>query len=115
EGHERNGDVGWMRGDAALTDAENGVAAIQAFERRAAGARLALIARGDAVAEVRATNALAQIPTHRGHVPKLLGGAEKECFGDSGEPFFDDRGLCNVAHTGQSTDPNRPVGQFLDR
>ena len=33
EGHERNCDVGGMRRDAALTDAEHGVAAIQALER----------------------------------------------------------------------------------
>ena len=66
---ERHGHVGRMHGDALVARAEDGVDAVVAFERGAAGAGIALVALGEgAVIEVIAARALEQIAADRRHV-----------------------------------------------
>ena len=48
-------------------------------------ARVALVARRDAVAEVGAASALAQIAAHRGHVAQLLRRAEQQRLREAGK------------------------------
>ena len=63
--------VGWIGRDAMFARAEDGEATVDAGDRRAAGARLALVARHRGVAEVHAARSLQQVARRRRHVAKL--------------------------------------------
>src|SRR4051794_36504308 len=61
----RHAHVGRMRGDAVIAGAEDRVAAIEALERRTAGAGLALVTWPEGVAEVRAARPLHEVAADR--------------------------------------------------
>jgi hypothetical protein len=97
-----------------LARSEDGVAAVQPLERRAAGARLALVAGRDPVAQICAPRTLAEVAAHRGHVPQLLGGAEEQGLGDRRIPLGHPGGPRHVAHARQCPDVQTAVGQIVD-
>src|SRR5215208_6403784 len=61
-----------MRGDAVLAGAKNSVDPVDAVDRRAAAARLALVAGCGDIIEIEAARSLQQIATRGGHVAQLL-------------------------------------------
>src|SRR5262245_42413539 len=65
--------VGRIRRDAMFACAEHGEHPIVASNRRAAGTRLALVARHGRVTKVDAASALQEIAGRRRHVAKLRG------------------------------------------
>ena len=76
---ERNGRVGGVHRDAVVGPAEDRVPLVEAVERRAAGARLALVAGATApVAEIGAAGPLQQVAADRRHVADLRRGAGEQ-------------------------------------
>ena len=63
--------VGGIRCDAMLARAKDRETAIEAIDRRATRARLALVARHRGVAEIDATRPLQQVAAGRGHIANL--------------------------------------------
>ena len=63
--------IRWMRRDAVLTSAQDGMNAVEARERRAARARIALVAGFRDVIEVVTARSLQQVPRSRRFVPQL--------------------------------------------
>jgi hypothetical protein len=68
--------------DAGVAGAEDGVAAVDSLERRAAAARLTLVARRRDVTEVAAPRALQQVPADARHVAQLSRGAQLQRLRD---------------------------------
>jgi hypothetical protein len=97
---ERHGDrhVGRVRGDAAFARAEDGMDAVEAAERGASGAGLALVAGAGRLVEIEAARALQEIAAGRRLVAKLRRRAGEERLGQNrvarANPFI--RGECRI-------------------
>ena len=113
ERHERDRDVRGMRGDAVLARAEDRVTSVEPVECRTARPGFSLVARRDAVAQVRAAGALAQVAAHRGHVPQLLRRAQQQRPRDGRISLDDARRARHVAHPRERTDVQAAVEPVL--
>src|SRR5438105_4094035 len=71
ESDEGDSDVGGMGGNTLLAGTQDRVAPVNAFQRGAAAARLAFVARGVRVPEVTTADPLQEVASHRCHVPQL--------------------------------------------
>ena len=114
EGDERDRHVRWMRRDAAVAHTEDGVDAVVAVHRRAAGARSALVARVHRVAEVVAARALQQVATRGRHVSQLRRSACEDRLRKHPISRLDPRIVCQIAVPNQRADSDRPVRLILD-
>ncbi len=85
EGGEGDAEVGRVGGDAVLAPAEDGVEAVLAAERVAAGTGIALVAGAGGVVEIGAAGALEQVAGQGGGVAELRRGAREQGFGDGRE------------------------------
>src|SRR4051794_40383919 len=101
-----------MRCDAVIAATEDRVAAVQAPDRGAPAARVPLVARRDAVAEVAAADTLAEVAADRRHVAQLLRRAEQERLRDGGVAGGD-RGVArDRAHARERPDPQAAARQL---
>src|SRR6476620_12582962 len=67
--------------DAGCINTEDGVVTVDPRDRRAAGARVALVASRPArIAKIRAAGSLQHVPTQRRHVPQLSAGGELQAL-----------------------------------
>jgi hypothetical protein len=100
---------------ASLGVAEDREVAVLALDRRAAGARPALVARLRDVLEVGAARALQQVAGDRGEVAQLPGRARQQRLGEQRVLAADERigGQVAVAH--RAADAQPAVGCALDR
>src|SRR5437868_11643263 len=114
EGDERDRHVRWMRRDAFVAHTEDGVDAVVAVHRRAARARLALVARIHRVAEVVAARALHQVAAGGRHVSQLRGGAGEDRLRKHPISRLNPRILRQIAVPNERADSDRPVGLILD-
>jgi len=81
--HQRHRPVAGILRDAAAVDAQHGVVAVDAVQRRAARARDALVAGGPTrVAEVRAPRPLQDVAAQRRHVAELRAGGKLQALRD---------------------------------
>ena len=99
-------EIAGIGGDALLGGAEHRMGAIEAFQRGAAGSRIALVAIGVAdVAEIAAAGALQDVAAERRHVAQLRAGGELERIGDHGIVALDLRIGGDIRHPRQRAEP----------
>jgi hypothetical protein len=79
---KRHRHVGRVRSNAVLAGAEDRMPAVLAISCGASGSWFSLIAGAAGIAEVSAAGSLHQVPTNRGHVTKLHGGAREKRLRD---------------------------------
>src|SRR5690606_31043907 len=86
--------------DAGCAGSQNRVDTVEALPRRAAGTRLALVARRAGVVEVVAARALQQVAARTGHVAQLWRGAGQDGLGQQRVTLFYQRvpGQIGVAY-----------------
>ena len=111
---ERHAHVGGMRRDAGLAGAEDRVDAVEAVDRRAAAAGLALVAGRRRVVEVGAARALQQVAAGRRHVAQLLRGARQDRARQQRIALLDQRVVGEVGVRHERADAQAAVGGFLD-
>ena len=111
---ERHAHVGRMRGDAVFAGAEDGVNAVDAADRRAARAGLALVAGRHGVIEIGAARTLHQIAAGRSHVAQLLRGAGQYRACDQRVTLLDQRVIGEVGVRHQRADAQAAVGGRFD-
>ena len=86
--------------------AQHRVHALQAVERRAAGAGTALVAgRPGGVAEIVAARPLQHVAAEGRHVAQLGAGRQREALGQHGIMLDDRRVVGGGRHLGQGADP----------
>ena len=112
---ERDAHVGGMRRNAMLARAQDRVHAVDAVDRGAAGARLALVARRGGVVEVQAARALQQIAAVGRHVAQLRRRAGEDRIGEQRIARLDLRVVGDVAVGHQRAEPQPAVLGLLDR
>ena len=96
---QRNAHVGRMRRDAGVAGAKDRMTAVDAADRRAAAARLALVAGRRRVIEIGAARPLQQIAAGGGHVAQLLRGAGEDGAGEQRIALLDQRVVGEVANS----------------
>src|SRR3984893_11133186 len=109
---ERHAHVGWVRRDAGLTAAEDGVHAIVAVDCRATAARLAFVAGRRYVVEVMAARTLQEVAARRCHVAELLRGTGHDRAGENRIALFDDRVIGEIGVAYERPDTQTPFGMF---
>ncbi|EAU69311.1 hypothetical protein STIAU_8041 [Stigmatella aurantiaca DW4/3-1] len=114
QGGQGHAHVRGVGGDAGLTHAQHGVAAVDALQGRAARAGGALVTGRGGVAEVRAAGALHDVATHGGHVADLPRGARQQGLGEHRVALADERVVGHVAVARQGAQAHAPIGKFLD-
>ena len=104
---------GWAATQWSLVPS-TALTAVEALQRGAPGAGLALVAGRRLVVEVQAAGALQQVPPDRRHVPQLPGGAVQDRLGQNRIPGPDQgvRGQATVMH--QGTDPKPAIRELID-
>jgi hypothetical protein len=111
---QRNAHVGRMRGDAMFAGAEDRVHAVDAADRRAAAARLALVASRARVVEIEAARSLQQVAAGRGHIAQLLRRSGEDGAGEQRIAGLDLRVPGEIAVRHQSADAQAAVFGLLD-
>src|SRR5688572_8346694 len=106
--------VGRVDGDALLARAENGVNSVEAVDRRAAGARLALITGRRRVVEVVAASPLHGVSTVGGHVAELCRCAGEDRAGQHRVPVLDLFVVRGVRVRHERAEPESAVWQLLN-
>ena len=111
---QRNAHVGRMRGDAMFAGAEDRVHAVDTADRRAAAARLALVAWRARVVEIEAARSLQQVAAGRGHVAQLLRSAGEDGAGEQRIAGLDLRVPGEIAVRHQGADAQTAIFGLLD-
>ena len=112
---QRHAHVRGMRGDAGIAGPEDRVHPVEAVDRRAAAAWLALVARRRHVIEVVAARSLQQIAAGRCHVAQLLRGAGQDRARQDRIALLDQRVIGEVGVRHEGTDAQAPCRSLLDR
>ena len=94
--------------------AQDRVPAVDAADRRTAGAGLALVARRGRIVEIKAARALQEIATGRGHVAQLLRGAGEDGAREQWIACLDLRVIGEIAIGDQRADPQTAVFRLFD-
>ena len=101
---ERHAHVGRVDRDAGVARAEDRVHAIVAADRRAAAARLSLVAGRRSVVKVVAAGTLQEITAGRGHIAQLLRGAGHNRAGENRITLGDQRVIGEVGVANERPD-----------
>ena len=115
QGRKCHRQVGGIGRHTVIGPSEDRVIAIDAVERRAAGARPSLVAgRIILVAEIRAARSLHDVAAHRGHVSELSRCGEQQSLGDDRKApaYLRVRGY--IAHPSQCADAQATLRQRFD-
>ena len=112
---ERDAHIGGMRGDAGLARAEDRVDAVEAVDRRAAAAGLALVAGRGRVVEIEAARPLQEIAAGRRHVAQLLRGAGQDRARQQRIALLDQRVIGEIGVRHERADAQAAVRGLLDR
>ena len=102
-----NAHVGRMRRDAGIARAEDRVHAVDAVDRRAAAAGLALVARRRGVIKIVAARPLQEIAAGRRHVAQLLRGAGEDRACQQRIALLDQRVIGEIGIRHQRADAQR--------
>jgi hypothetical protein len=114
EGGERHAHVRRVGGDAVFAGAEDGVDAVDAADRAAAGAGVALVAGRRGVVEIVAAGPLQEVSAGRGGVPELRRGAGEDGAGEQ-RKALGDRWVIGKRGVGdERADAQRPIRHLLD-
>src|SRR4029077_7370045 len=103
-----------MHRDAMFTGPEDRMHSVEAVDRRAATAQLALVAWRGRVVEVGAAGPLQEIAPGRGHVAQLLRGAGEDRAGEQGIARGDLRVIGEVAVGDERADTHAAILRFIN-
>src|SRR6266480_3609850 len=112
--YERDAHVRWVRRDAVRARPEHGVHAIVSLERRAARARLPLVARRRRVPEVQAARALEQVTGRRRHVADLTRCASEHRLRQHRIPRSYELVMREIGVSYHRADPQNAIGKRSD-
>ena len=104
-----------MGGDAGVRRAEDGVHAIEAFERVTACAGGAFVAARMRIVEVVTARALHEVATCRRHIANLSGRAVQNRFRQDGIPCAYERVRSEMAVGTSAPMRHAAAGQFVNR
>src|ERR1700747_1319854 len=111
---ERDAHVRRMRGDAVLARPQDRVHAVDPFDRGAAAARFALIARRGRIVEIEAARSLQEIAPGGGHVAQLLRGARENRAAEQWIAGLDARVIGEIAIRNKRAEPKPAVLRLSD-